>query len=203
MSTSTLPVNAPPPSPRLQPAWRGFAAGPWTDDGSTSGTSSSATTRRTPATRPSWPARPPRTTAHVGAADRDVPGRARARRLRRRPAHARRRSRRTRPATSTGTTSSSSACRPTRRSSARSCPTAAGGWSRTALETYGYEPDPAVEEIFTKYRKTHNDGVFDVYPPDVRAARSVAHHHRPARRLRPRPDHRRLPPRRRCTASTR
>ena len=42
-----------------------------------------------------------------------------------------------------------------------------------ALETYGFEPDPVVGEIFTKYRKTHNDGVFDVYPPDVRAARSA------------------------------
>ncbi|HYD11202.1 MAG TPA: formate C-acetyltransferase [Acidimicrobiales bacterium] len=41
-----------------------------------------------------------------------------------------------------------------------------------ALKTYGYEPDPEVRKIFTTYRKTHNDGVFDVYPPDVRAARS-------------------------------
>jgi len=41
-----------------------------------------------------------------------------------------------------------------------------------SLETYGYEADPVVTEIFTKYRKTHNDGVFDVYPPAVRAARS-------------------------------
>ncbi|GIG20496.1 formate acetyltransferase [Cellulomonas chitinilytica] len=41
-----------------------------------------------------------------------------------------------------------------------------------SLETYGYEPDPRVGEIFGKYRKTHNDGVFDVYPPAVRAARS-------------------------------
>ena len=68
-------------------------------------------------------------------------------------------------ATSTATTSSSSACRPTPRSSARSCPTAAGAWCETALETYGYEVDPVVKEIFTKYRKTHNQGVFDVYPP--------------------------------------
>src|SRR5215831_9501072 len=30
-----------------------------------------------------------------------------------------------------------------------------------ALQTYGYEPDPHVVETFTKYRKTHNDGVFD------------------------------------------
>lgn len=49
-----------------------------------------------------------------------------------------------------------------------------GGWRMVegALRTYGYEPDPLVGDIFTKYRKTHNDGVFDVYPPDVRAARS-------------------------------
>ena len=31
------------------------------------------------------------------------------------------------------------------------------------LAAYGYDPDPAVREIFTKYRKTHNDGVFDAY----------------------------------------
>ncbi len=48
-----------------------------------------------------------------------------------------------------------------------------GGWRMVedALLTYGYQPDPQVKEIFTKYRKTHNQGVFDVYPPDVRAAR--------------------------------
>ena len=42
----------------------------------------------------------------------------------------------------------------------------------TALKTYGYEPDPAVVEAFTKYRKTHNDGVFDAYTADVRRCRS-------------------------------
>ena len=41
-----------------------------------------------------------------------------------------------------------------------------------ALKTYGYEPDPRVVETFTKYRKTHNDGVFDAYTPDIRACRS-------------------------------
>ena len=41
-----------------------------------------------------------------------------------------------------------------------------------ALKAYDYEPDPKVVEIFTKYRKTHNDGVFDAYPADVRACRS-------------------------------
>jgi len=42
----------------------------------------------------------------------------------------------------------------------------------SALKTYGYEPDPAVVETFTKYRKTHNDGVFDAYTDDVRRCRS-------------------------------
>src|SRR4051794_2134624 len=35
----------------------------------------------------------------------------------------------------------------------------------SALETYGYTPDPNVVEAFTKYRKTHNEGVFDAYTP--------------------------------------
>ena len=50
-----------------------------------------------------------------------------------------------------------------------------GGWRMVegALNTYGYEVDPVVRDIFTKYRKTHNQGVFDVYPPDVRKARSA------------------------------
>ena len=42
----------------------------------------------------------------------------------------------------------------------------------SALKTYGYEPDPHVVEAFTKYRKTHNDGVFDAYTPEVRRCRS-------------------------------
>ncbi len=40
------------------------------------------------------------------------------------------------------------------------------------LKAFGYEPDPTVHEIFTKYRKTHNQGVFDAYTPAIRAARS-------------------------------
>ncbi len=49
-----------------------------------------------------------------------------------------------------------------------------GGWRMVVkeLETYGYPVSPVLEETFTKYRKTHNDGVFDVYPPNVRAARA-------------------------------
>ena len=41
-----------------------------------------------------------------------------------------------------------------------------------SLEAYGYKPDPKVVEIFTKYRKTHNEGVFDAYTDDVRRCRS-------------------------------
>ncbi|MBE5751067.1 MAG: formate C-acetyltransferase [Clostridiales bacterium] len=45
--------------------------------------------------------------------------------------------------------------------------------SEGALEMYGYKLDEGVKEIFTKYRKTHNEGVFDVYTPEMRAARSA------------------------------
>jgi len=41
-----------------------------------------------------------------------------------------------------------------------------------ALKTYGYEPDPHVVDIFTKYRKTHNDAVFDAYTAEIRRCRS-------------------------------
>lgn len=41
----------------------------------------------------------------------------------------------------------------------------------SALKSYGYEIDPEMKKIFTKYRKTHNQGVFDAYTPDIRAAR--------------------------------
>src|SRR5688572_20231768 len=41
-----------------------------------------------------------------------------------------------------------------------------------ALKTYGYTADPNVIETFTKYRKTHNDAVFDAYTADVRKCRS-------------------------------
>ncbi|WEH12785.1 formate C-acetyltransferase [Streptomyces sp. VNUA24] len=39
------------------------------------------------------------------------------------------------------------------------------------LRAYGYEPDPFVSRVFGTYRKTHNDGVFDAYTPEMRAAR--------------------------------
>jgi formate C-acetyltransferase len=42
-----------------------------------------------------------------------------------------------------------------------------------SLEAYGYTPDPHVVEAFTKYRKTHNEGVFDAYTADIRRCRSA------------------------------
>jgi formate C-acetyltransferase len=42
----------------------------------------------------------------------------------------------------------------------------------SALKTYGYQPDPKVVETFTKYRKTHNEAVFDGYTADIRRCRS-------------------------------
>jgi formate C-acetyltransferase len=42
---------------------------------------------------------------------------------------------------------------------------------KSSLQAYGYQLDPQTEEIFTKYRKTHNDGVFDGYTREMRLAR--------------------------------
>src|SRR5215831_10603851 len=42
----------------------------------------------------------------------------------------------------------------------------------SSLKAYGYEPDPHVVEAFTKYRKTHNEGVFDAYTEAIRRCRS-------------------------------
>ncbi|WP_092968863.1 formate C-acetyltransferase [Agromyces sp. CF514] len=49
-----------------------------------------------------------------------------------------------------------------------------GGWRMVegALDTYGYPVDPVLREVYTTHRKTHNQGVFDAYTPNVRAARS-------------------------------
>lgn len=49
-----------------------------------------------------------------------------------------------------------------------------GGWRvvEASLEAYGFEPDQNIKKIFTQYCKTHNDGVFDAYTPQIRACRS-------------------------------
>ena len=49
----------------------------------------------------------------------------------------------------------------------------AGGWGmiENGLKAIGREPDPIVRDTFTKYRKTHNQAVFDVYTPEIRACR--------------------------------
>ncbi|MBS6445531.1 MAG: formate C-acetyltransferase [Ruminococcus sp.] len=46
--------------------------------------------------------------------------------------------------------------------------------AQNACKTNGYEVDPEIVDIFTKYRKTHNQGVFDVYTPEMRKARHNA-----------------------------
>jgi formate C-acetyltransferase len=45
--------------------------------------------------------------------------------------------------------------------------------ARQAVAAYGYEMDPEMDSIFTKYRKTHNAGVFDAYTDEAKVARSV------------------------------
>ena len=49
-----------------------------------------------------------------------------------------------------------------------------GGWRmvKQAIREAGKEVNPEIEKIFTHYRKTHNDAVFDIYTPRIRAARS-------------------------------
>ncbi|MDE6677338.1 MAG: formate C-acetyltransferase [Clostridia bacterium] len=42
-----------------------------------------------------------------------------------------------------------------------------------SLHMYGYEVSPRVKDIFTHYRKTHNDGVYDAYTPEMRRARTA------------------------------
>lgn len=42
-----------------------------------------------------------------------------------------------------------------------------------SLNMYGYEVSPRVKDIFTHYRKTHNDGVYDAYTPEMRRARTA------------------------------
>ena len=70
-----------------------------------------------------------------------------------------------------------------------------------ALEMYGYHIDPEVKYIFTHYRKTHNDGVYDAYTPEMRRARSahiltgLPDTYGRARYLRPRPHRGGLSPR--------
>ncbi|MFR9502879.1 MAG: formate C-acetyltransferase [Rikenellaceae bacterium] len=51
-----------------------------------------------------------------------------------------------------------------------------GGWRmvENALKAYGYQMDPMTKEIFTRYRKTHNEGVFSAYTDEMIAARKSA-----------------------------
>jgi len=46
--------------------------------------------------------------------------------------------------------------------------------AESSCKAYGYQIEPEVSEIFAKYRKTHNQGVFDCYTPEMKAARHAA-----------------------------
>ena len=60
------------------------------------------------------------------------------------------------------------------------------------LKAAGVEPDPVVHDIFSKYRKTHNDGVFDAYTPEIMACRRSHIITGLPELVWPRADHRRL-----------
>jgi len=59
-------------------------------------------------------------------------------------------------------------------------------------EAYGHSVDPQVVEIFTKYRKTHNQGVYDVYTPEMRKAKKAGIITGTSRRIRQRKNNWRL-----------
>ena len=63
------------------------------------------------------------------------------------------------------------ACKPTSRSSVLSCLTVVSKVAEQACTTYGYQPSQQLHDIFTKYVKTHNDGVFDAYTTEMRRVR--------------------------------
>ena len=100
-----------------------------------------------------------------------------------------------RPARSIATTRSSSACRPISRSAVRSFPFGGLRMVEAGLKAAGFEPDPAVHQAFTHYRKTHNDGVFDAYTPEIMRCRRSGIITGLPDVVWPRPHHRRLPPR--------
>ena len=45
--------------------------------------------------------------------------------------------------------------------------------AKQAAEAYGYKVNPAIEETFSKYTRTHNEAVFDLYTPEMRKARHL------------------------------
>ena len=48
-------------------------------------------------------------------------------------------------------------------------------WLRNLARTMVMTPNPELHKIFTEYHKTHNQGVFDAYTPEMRKARQTAH----------------------------
>ena len=61
-----------------------------------------------------------------------------------------------------------------------------------SCQMYGYEPSPKLHEIFTKYHKTHNQGVFDIYTPEMKVSSSQQDSYRSSGYIRQRQNRRRL-----------
>ena len=166
-ATVDRPMTTPPAgsTERLDP-WRGFDGEAWRESRRRRRLHPRQLHARTPATRPSSPARPSAPPTLWGALQPHVRRGARARHLRRRPGHpgddhrARARLHRPRPRADRRPADRRAAA------SGRSCPTAACGWSRTGCRPTATSSTRPSREIFTKYRKTHNDGVFDAYTAD-------------------------------------
>ena len=184
--------------PMTEEAWRGFVAGPWQDAIDVRDFIQRNYTPVHRRRRASSPAHRAHDRACGSTLDGDVPGRARdaasttSTRTRRRTHH-----RRTRPATSTEDNELIVGLQTDAPLKRAIMPN--GGWRMVegALETYGYEVDPTLKADLHRptARPTTRASSTSTRPRVARRAQ-LAHHHRPARRLRPRPDHRRLPPRR-------
>src|SRR4051812_28587504 len=74
---------------------------------------------------------------------------------------------RIRPAISTATMKSLSVCKPIRPFKRAIFPYGGLRMVESGLKAAGFQPDEKVHEAFTKYRKSHNDGVFDAYTPEI------------------------------------
>ena len=70
-----------------------------------------------------------------------------------------------------GASKPSSASRPTTPLKRGIMPTGGVKMVVAGLKAYGWEIDPETATVFTRYRKSHNQGVFDAYTPEIRAAR--------------------------------
>ena len=91
--------------------------------------------------------------------------------------------------------------RQTNRLRERLCHTVVLRWLSRLVQLTDISQAKSLHEIFTKYHKTHNQGVFDIYTPEMKKARSQQDHHRSSGYLRKRTYRRRLPSCCICTVS--